>query len=162
MTYLQNHLDTFGKIRHFLLQVKIMNCILPNKFKCLAKAFLPPQQWSKSAAKKWMRYSTLTQNESEQRNALSDKIHSIEFPSLLTCLLLSSSTTIIKKDQKLRKNNGVNNTRKKNLTFLTVLGLSKKKTREKGKKKSKKKNQNVTSYPLNTTLVLPPYEHACF
>ena len=58
-----------------------------------------------------------------------------------------------KKDQKLRKNNGVNNTRK-NLTFLTVLGLSKK--NEKKEKKSKKKNQNVTSYPLNTTLVLPP------
>ena len=48
----------------------------------------------------------------------------------------------------------------KNLTFLTVLGLSKK--NEKKEKKSKKKNQNVTSYPLNTTLVLPPYEYACF
>ena len=100
-----------------------------------------------------MRYSTPTQNESEQRNALSDKIHSIEFPSLLTCLLLSSSTTIIKKDQKLRKNNGVNNTRKKkNLTFLTVLGLSKKKTR---KRKKEIKEEKPKRY------IIPPEYYPC-
>ena len=101
-----------------------------------------------------MRYSTLTQNESEQRNALSDKIHSIEFPSLLTCLLLSSSTTIIKKDQKLRKNNGVNNTRK-NLTFLTVLGLSKK-NREKGKRNQRRKTKTLHHTPWILPLYYPP------
>jgi len=61
------------------------------------------------------------------------------------------STSIIinyyhKKDQKLRKNNGVNNTRKKNLTFLTVLGLSKK-NREKGKRNQRRKTKTLHHTP---------------
>jgi len=50
-----------------------------------------------------------------------------------------------KKDQKLRKNNGVNNTRK-NLTFLTVLGLSKEK-REKGKRNQRRKTKTLHHTP---------------
>lgn len=55
-----------------------------------------------------------------------------------------------KKDQKLRKNNGVNNTRK-NLTFLTVLGLSKKK-REKGKEIKEEKPKRY---------IIPPEYYPC-
>ena len=70
------------------------------------------------------------------------------------------STSIIinyyhKKDQKLRKNNGVNNTRKKNLTFLTVLGLSKK-NREKGKRNQRRKTKTLHHTPWILPLYYPP------
>ena len=68
------------------------------------------------------------------------------------------STSIIinyyhKKDQKLRKNNGVNNTRKKNLTFLTVLGLSKKKKPRKRKKEIKEEKPK--------RYIIPPEYYPC-
>ena len=114
-----------------------------------------PSLWPRSG------WGTLPQLKTNKSNEMPRATKLTRLNFLLSSLVYFYHHQLLssKKDQKLRKNNGVNNTRK-NLTFLTVLGLSKK--NEKKEKKSKKKNQNVTSYPLNTTLVLPPYEYACF
>ena len=107
-----------------------------------------PSLWPRSG------WGTLPQLKTNKSNEMPRATKLTRLNFLLSSLVYFYHHQLLssKKDQKLRKNNGVNNTRKKNLTFLTVLGLSKEKPRK------RKRNQRRKTKTLHhTPWILPLY-----
>ena len=142
-----------GKKSHFLVfccRWKSRTASCQTSSSAWQKHFYPlnsgPSLWPRSG------WGTLPQLKTNKSNEMPRATKLTRLNFLLSSLVYFYHHQLLssKKDQKLRKNNGVNNTRK-NLTFLTVLGLSKEK-REKGKEIKEEKPKRY---------IIPPEYYPC-